>query len=104
MNLPLFHNTRIHTPKGHFGNSHHSTIGRMPGDHTSLSLDASLAIPTCVLCFEVSWHTRIPSPPGEPPVLVLWLNHVTRRFCGEPSQTPRADFGREPLPCPDSCP
>jgi hypothetical protein len=31
--------------------------------------------------------------------LVLWLNQVTRRFSGEPPQTPRADFGREPLPC-----
>jgi hypothetical protein len=36
--------------------------------------------------------------------LVLWLNQVTRRFCGEPPQTPRADSGREPLPCTGSCP
>jgi hypothetical protein len=42
---------------------------------------------------------RIPSPPAEPPVLVLWLNQVTQRFSGEPPQTPRAHSGREPLPC-----
>jgi hypothetical protein len=36
--------------------------------------------------------------------LVLWLNQVTRRFCGEPPQTPRADSGRELLPCTSSCP
>jgi hypothetical protein len=28
--------------------------------------------------FEASRRTRIPSPPVEPPVLVLWLNQVTR--------------------------
>jgi hypothetical protein len=36
--------------------------------------------------------------------LVLWLNQVTRWFCGEPPQTPRVDSGREPLPCTVSCP
>jgi hypothetical protein len=50
----------------------------MPGDRPSRSLDASLAIPTRVLCFEASRRARIPSPPAEPPVLVLWLNQVTR--------------------------
>jgi hypothetical protein len=54
MKLPLFNNTRIHATEGHFGNSHRSTIGRMFKDRTSLSLDASLAIPTHVLRFEVS--------------------------------------------------
>jgi hypothetical protein len=48
---------------------------------------------------ESSRRARIPSPPAEPSVLVLWLNQVTRRFSGEPLQTPRADSGREPLPC-----
>jgi hypothetical protein len=48
---------------------------------------------------EASRCARIQSPPAEPPVLVLWLNQVTRRFSGEPPQTPRADSGREPLPC-----
>jgi hypothetical protein len=97
--LPLLHNTRIHAPEGHFGNIHRSTIGQMPGDRTSLSLDASLSILTRVLRFEASRRAQIPSPPAEPPVLVLCLNQVTRRFCGEPSQTPRADSGCELLPC-----
>jgi hypothetical protein len=78
--LPLLHNTRIHAPEGHFGNSCRSTIGRMPGDRTLLRLEASLAIPTCVLHFEASRRDRILSPPAEPPVLVLWLNHVTDGF------------------------
>jgi hypothetical protein len=102
--LPLLHNTTIHASEGHFGNSRHSTIRRMPGDRTSLNLDASLAIPMRVLSFEASRRARIPSPPIEPTVLVLWLNQVTRRFCGEPPQTPRADSSREQLPCTDSCP
>jgi hypothetical protein len=99
MKLPLLHNTRIHAPKGHRGNSRRSTIGRVPGDRTSLSLDASIAIPARVLRFEASRRARIPSPPAEPPVLVSWLNQVTRRFCGEPLPTPCADSSREPLPC-----
>jgi hypothetical protein len=53
---------------------------------------------------EVSRRAWIPSLPAEPPVLVLWLHQVTRRICGEPPQTLRADFGREPLPCTGSCP
>jgi hypothetical protein len=89
MKLPLLHNTRIHAHEGHFGNSRCSTIGRMPSDHTSLSLDASLAIPTHVLRFEVSRRTWISSPPTEPLVLALWLNQGTRRFCGEPPQSLR---------------
>jgi hypothetical protein len=36
----------------------HSTIGRMPGDRTSRSLDARLAIPTCVLHLEASGALR----------------------------------------------
>jgi hypothetical protein len=68
--LPLLHNTRIHAPDGHFGNSRCSTIGRMPSDRTSLSLDASLMIPTRVLHFEASQRARNLSPPVEPLVLV----------------------------------
>jgi hypothetical protein len=64
--------------KGTLGICLCSTIRRMPGDRTSLSLDASLAIPTRVLHFEASRRAWIPSPPAEPPVLVLWLNQVTR--------------------------
>jgi hypothetical protein len=89
--LPLLHNTRIHAPEGHFGNSRRSTIGRMLGDRTSLSLDASLVTQTRVLRFEASRRARIPSLPVEPPVFVLWLNQVTRRFYGEPPQTQRTD-------------
>jgi hypothetical protein len=76
----------------------------MPDDRTSLSLNTSLAISTRVLRFKASWRARIPSPLAEHPVFVLWLNQVTRWFCGEPPQTPRADSGHEPLPCTGSCP
>jgi hypothetical protein len=48
---------------------------------------------------EASRRARIPSPPAEPSILVLWLNQVTQRFFGELPQTPLADSGREPLPC-----
>jgi hypothetical protein len=75
--LPLLHNSRIHAPKGHFGNSHRSTIGRKPGDRTLLHLDASLATPTGVLRFEVSQRTQTPYPPAESSVLDLWLNEET---------------------------
>jgi hypothetical protein len=40
--------------EGEIGNLCHRSIGRMPGDHNLLSLDASLTIPTRVLRFEVS--------------------------------------------------
>jgi hypothetical protein len=53
---------------------------------------------------EASRRARIPSLPDGPLVLVLWINQVTRWFYGEPPQTPRADFDREPLPCTGSCP
>jgi hypothetical protein len=49
----------------------------MPCDPTSLHLDASLVIPTCVLRLEVSQCTRIPFPPAESSVLALWLNQGT---------------------------
>jgi hypothetical protein len=48
---------------------------------------------------EASRHAQIPSPAAEPPVLVLWLNQLSRQFSAEPPQTPRADSDREPLPC-----
>jgi hypothetical protein len=100
--LPLLHKTRIHTPEGHFGNSRRSTIERMPGDRTSLSLDASLAISTRVFRFEASRRARVPSPPAEPPVLVLLFNQVTRRFSGE-RRKPRVQtlvVSRYPAPAP----
>jgi hypothetical protein len=68
------------------------------------SLDASLAIPTCVLHFEVSGLRRRtpvrPVPTGQTglicctsvfgsSVLALWINQGTQWFCGEPPETPR---------------
>jgi hypothetical protein len=51
---------------------------------------------------EASRRARIPSPPAEPPVLVLWLNQVTRQFlvnCRKPRvQTPVVS--RYPAPAP----
>jgi hypothetical protein len=46
---------------------------------------------------EASQCARIPSPPAEPPIFVLWLNQVTRWFCGESPQTPCVDY---PAPTP----
>jgi hypothetical protein len=92
------------------------TIGRMPGDRTLRSLDASHAIPTRVLRLEVSGlRRRTPvrpvlltgphrldrsDPPVRPvwrccssvfgsPVLALWINQGTQWFSGEPPETPR---------------
>jgi hypothetical protein len=88
----------------------------MPGDRNLLSLDASLAIPTRVLCFEDSGlRHRTPVRPAlltgqtgthrsDPPVrpvwhccstvfgssiLALWINQGTQWFSGEPPETPR---------------
>jgi hypothetical protein len=44
--------------EGEIGNLCHRSIGRMPGDLNLLSLDASLTIPTLVLCFDVSGLRR----------------------------------------------
>jgi hypothetical protein len=90
----------------------------MPGDRTLLSLDASHAIPTRVLCFEDSGlRRRTPvrlvlltgqtgthwsdqsDPPIRPvwsccstvfgsPILALWINQGTQWFSGEPLETP----------------
>jgi hypothetical protein len=70
----------------------------MPGDRTLLNLDASHAIPTRVLRFEVSGlRHRTPVRPvwscsstvfGSP-VLALWINQGTQWFSGEPLETPR---------------
>jgi hypothetical protein len=40
--------------EGEIGNLCHGSIRRMPSDRSLLSLDASFAISTCVLCFEDS--------------------------------------------------
>jgi hypothetical protein len=91
----------------------------MPGDRTLLRLDASHAISTCVLRFEVlglrrrtpdrpvlltgqtSTHRSDRSDPQVRPVwsccstvfgslvLALWINQGTQWFFGEPLETPR---------------
>jgi hypothetical protein len=96
--LPLLHN-RTHTPRGtlvktsYFSSRGHAfaAIRVLPTQaprsrHVSSNIEASRRV----------W---IPFLPAEPPVLVLWLNEVTWRFCGEPPQTSHADSGCEPLPC-----
>jgi hypothetical protein len=93
-----------YTPtKGTLGICLCSTIGRMPGDCTSRSLDASLAISTRVLRLEASGamrplngQTSSPNRSGRflPKIhtlssaTALWLSRVTRWFSGEPPQTP----------------
>jgi hypothetical protein len=52
--------------EGGFGSLHVFTIGRMPSNRNLLSLDASLAIPTCVLRFEASRRRR-PGRSDRPP-------------------------------------
>jgi hypothetical protein len=69
----------------------------MPDDRNLLSLDASLAILTRVLRFEVSGlRRRTPVKPiwsccisvfGSS-VLALWINPRTQWFFGEPLETP----------------
>jgi hypothetical protein len=57
--------------EGGFGRLQIFSIGRMPGDRTLLSLNASYAIPTCVLRFEVSeLRRRTPVRPPSPVRLV----------------------------------
>jgi hypothetical protein len=93
----------IQTPQGQIGNVALLFIAR-PRRRLSLHPpDATPTIPHVFAGIEASRRARIPSPPVEPAVLVLCLNQVTRRFCGEPPQTSCADFGCEPLPCTGSC-
>jgi hypothetical protein len=56
--IPLLANWGYMPLEGEFGNLCHRSIGRMPSDRNLLSLDASLAIPTRVLRFEVSGLRR----------------------------------------------
>jgi hypothetical protein len=64
----------------------HCSIGRMPGDRNLLSLDASLAIPMPVLCFEVSGcvvthrSDRCSSPVRPTGQTGLELFHLRLRF------------------------
>jgi hypothetical protein len=63
--------TRYKPLKGGFGSLQIFSIGRMPGDRTVLSLDASLAIPTRVLRFEDSGLRR------RTPVILVLLSGQT---------------------------
>jgi hypothetical protein len=84
--------------EGEIGNLCHCSIRQMLGNRNLLSLDASLAIPTRVLRFEVSGlHRRTPVRPVwsccisvfSSSVLALWINQGTQWFSGEPLETPR---------------
>jgi hypothetical protein len=90
--------------KGTLGNCLCNTIERMPSVRTSLSLDASLAIPTRVLRFEAFGtlrpqigQTGFPNRSGrfwpdshaQSSASALGLNRVTQWFSGEPLQAPR---------------
>jgi hypothetical protein len=71
--------------EGEIGILCHRSIGRMPGDRNLLSLDTSLAIPTCVLRFEVFELRR--RTPVRPVLLTSqtgthqsdWSNHGSDR-------------------------
>jgi hypothetical protein len=65
--------------KGGFGNLRNIFIRQMPGDRTSRSLDASLAIPTCVL------RSKLPAPCDPKPVRL-------------DLQTGQAGFGQTAMP------
>jgi hypothetical protein len=96
----------------------------MPGDRTLLCLDASLAILTCVVHFEVSGSRRCtpvrPVPTSQTgltyrsdwssavvlrsSVMALWLNQGTQWFYGEPLETPRTRCSLRPIPTQDLAP
>jgi hypothetical protein len=94
-----------YTPtKGTLGNCLRSNIRRIPGDRTSRSLDASLAIPTCVFRLKASGalqpqtdQTGSPNQSGRfwpdshvwSSALALWLSRVARWFSGELPQALR---------------
>jgi hypothetical protein len=65
--------------EGEIGNLYHHSIGQMPSDRNLLSLDASLAIPMCVLLFEDSGLSR--HTPVRPVLLT-----------GQTGQTHRSDW------------
>jgi hypothetical protein len=90
--MPLKPKLRYTPTKGTLGICLCSTIGRMPGDRTSRSLDASLAIPTRVLRLEASdalrpqtgqtgspnWSGRFwPDSHAQSLASALWLSRVT---------------------------
>jgi hypothetical protein len=74
--IPLLNNLGYKPLKGGFGSLQIFSIGRMPGDRTLLGLNASLAIATRVLRFEVSGlrcHTPVR------PVLLTGQTHRSDR-------------------------
>jgi hypothetical protein len=90
-----------------------NTNGWMPSDRTSRSLEANLAISTCVLCLEASsalrpqtgqtvsrnWTGRFwPDSHARSSASALWLSRVTRWFSGEPPQTPRTWYSLRQSP------
>jgi hypothetical protein len=102
--IPLKTKLGYTSTKGTLGICLRRTIGWMPGDRTSRSLDASLTIPTCVFRLEPSGalrpqtgQTGSPNPSGQfcpdshawSLASTLWCSRVTRWFSGEPPQTPR---------------
>jgi hypothetical protein len=102
--IPLKPKLGYTSTKGILGICLCSTIRWMPGDRTSRSLDASLAIPTRVLRLKAfgalrpqtgqtgspNWSGRFwPNSHARSSASALWLSWVTRWFSGEPSQTPR---------------
>jgi hypothetical protein len=82
--IPFSNNYGYKPLKGSFGSLDAFSIGRMPGDRTLRSLDASHAIPTCVLLFKDSGlHHRTPVRPVRPigqTGLALLQHHL--RFFG----------------------
>jgi hypothetical protein len=102
--IPLRPKLRYTPTKGTLGICLRSTIRWMPGDRTSRSLDASLAIPMHVLRLEASGALRPQTGQTGPPnrsgqfwpgsharslASALWLSRVTRWFSSEPLQTPQ---------------
>jgi hypothetical protein len=91
--MPLKPKLRYTPTKGTLGICLRSTIGRMHGDRTSRSLDASLVIPTRVLRLEASGALRPqtgqtgsqnrsgrfwPDSHARSSASALWLNRVIR--------------------------
>jgi hypothetical protein len=87
--------------KGEFRNLVFTPSDGCPVTANLLSLDASLAMPMCVLCFEVSGLCRCTPVRSvklvwscytsvfSSLVLSLWINQGTQWFSGEPPETPR---------------
>jgi hypothetical protein len=82
--IPLLTNQGYKPLKGGFGSLQIFSIGRMPGDRNLLSLDASLAILTCVLHFEDSGLRR------RTPVRPVLLTGQTGTYWSDRSSTAAA--------------